>query len=461
MWWIATGLLGCSRLFEAPTAPPRSALAHSLRPTEASTLVVPVSMPLQDLAAVLHETLPMTLVDKKNEPPKDGKGNLLLDLKVDRQGPPELTGLVDGTVRLSLPLNLKGRARRAKKAKGLPIQGKLLLKADLDIGVADDWRLDPKVEFDHEWIEKPKVKIAGIPLGIAKRVDKKLEVRLPEVAQKAEDGLRANDRLKQAINAQWGRLATPRATRGEPAGWFHLRPETVYVSRLRASPTALLVTVGLRGPAELGLGEPPTVDPGPLPPVTEPPRHAGLRLPIDVGFDWAELSKWATAALAERKSEFLVDGVPFDVGEVEIYPSGERIAVGVDYVLGSTDQTAWLLAVPELDQKARTLRLEEFDYVVETWDFAAAAANSELLRDRVRGGLSQYLEFDYGMRLDEAVAKANARLTQVDLPGGGHVKARLDKVEVRDVALRDEILQVRTSVMGDAEVELAGGIAQP
>ncbi|MEO0602209.1 MAG: hypothetical protein AAF211_12280 [Myxococcota bacterium] len=63
--------------------------------------------------------------------------------------------------------------------------------------------------------------------------------------------------------------------------------------------------------------------------------------------------------------------------------------------------------------------------------------------------------------IDEAVAKANARLARIELPKGGSMSARLDEVEVRDVALREDVLLVRASVTGDAEVDLDGALASP
>ncbi|MEO0603169.1 MAG: DUF4403 family protein, partial [Myxococcota bacterium] len=277
-----------------------------------------------------------------------------------------------------------------------------------------------------------------------------------------ETALRDSDKLRTKLEEVWAKLREPQITKGEPPGWFAVRPDTVYLSRLRADRTHLNLTVGLKGIAAMGLGEAPNIEPVPLPPVARPPQQQGLRLPLDVGITWDELSRLATTQMDERRDQpLIVEGVELALAlaDVRIYPSEGRLAVGLRYDsdgdLWSSDGTAWLLAEPILDPETRKLRLDRFDYTVDTWDISLDIANSDLVRDGVRDAVGEYLAFDYGERITEAIAEVNERLAELELPdGGGVVRAHLDDVELGGVALLDDALVIRTVVSGEARVDL-------
>lgn len=457
-------LLACRCGDDRAGAPSRTPGQPIEDPPDPSALVVPLSLPLADLERILDGELPTVLVDQKDTPTKqDGSSKRLLDIRVERLGRPELSGLSDGRVRLVLPLAANIRAHKGK-GKGVVVTAAMRVAADIDMGIVEDWVLDPDLALSYEWLENPKLEIAGVKLGIKNKVDKRLEPKLPEIAAKVEDALRESDKLRTKVAEVWEKLGQPHRTKGDPPGWFAIQPDTVYLSRLTADATDLHLSVGLKGAAALGLGDPPPLEALPLPAISPPPPGAaGLRLPIDIGLAWDDLSKLASAELAKQQAEPIeAEGVAIDLSlldGVRIYPSGDRIAIGLDYThegdLWTSDGTAWLLAEPLLDAKARSLRLDNFDYTVDTWDLAVDAANADVVRDAVRDALAERLVFDYGSRIDEVLEKTNARLRELDLPkGGGTLNAHIRNVEVRGVTLLDEALLVRTHVTGSAEVAL-------
>ncbi|MEN0065677.1 MAG: DUF4403 family protein [Myxococcota bacterium] len=453
----------CGRDSDEEGVPPRVGAVFVEKPPPPSTVVVPLSLPIADLERLLHTELPMTLVDKENEEIKqDGKVKGLLDLTVVRTDTPELAGLPDGRVSLSLPLSAEAKLHKGRRPP-IKVTAAMRITTEVDLGLTEHWHLDSDLTLAYEWLEDPKFSVLGLKFNVRKKVDKKLEPKLPEIADKIEEALRKSDKLNQKMNQLWARIGEAQTTKGDPPGWFIVQPETVYLSRLTATETHLRLTAGLKGIAALGLGEPPSFERGPLPPIQPPPAAQGLRLPVDVGLSWDELSKLATEQVSNRKDKSLVvEGVELALAlaGVKIYPSGDRLAVGLGYrsdgEMWSSDGTAWLLAEPVVDPKARKLTLAGFDYTVDTWDLAVDVANSDLVRDGVRDSVAQHLEFDYGDKLDEAVAKVNDRIAELKLPNGaGVLKAHVDSVDLQGVELLEDALLIRTQVAGTAEVALA------
>ncbi|MEM6930888.1 MAG: DUF4403 family protein [Myxococcota bacterium] len=443
--------------------PPRVVPTLIDAPADPSTVVVPLSLPLADLERILHGELPMTLLDKADEPlKKDGEDSKwLFDVTIERLGRPQVTSLPDGRVRLALPLGANARVHKADR-KGIPITAGMTITADVDLGMTSNWALDPELELGYDWLDEPKVKIAGIKFNLRKKIDKRLEEKIPEIEDAVESALRDSDKLRTKLEEVWAKLGEPQRTKGDPPGWFAVRPEAVYLSRLRADRTNLNLTVGLKGIAAMGLGEAPEIEPVPLPPVARPPQEQGLRLPLDVGISWDELSRLASDQMDERRDQpLIVEGVELALAlaDVRIYPSEDRLAVGLRYQsdgeLWSSDGTAWLLAEPIVDPETRKLRLDRFDYTVDTWDISLDVANADPVRDGIRDAIGEYLAFDYGERIDDALAKANERLSELALPdGGGVVRARLDDVEIGGVAMLEDALVIRTIVSGEARVDL-------
>ncbi|MEO0605694.1 MAG: DUF4403 family protein, partial [Myxococcota bacterium] len=162
--------------------PPRVVQPIVEIPADPSTMVVPLSLPLADLERILHGEIPMTLLDKTDEPlKKDGEDSKwLLDVTIERLGRPQLSSLPDGRVRLALPLGADARVHKADR-KGIPVTAGMTITADVDLGMTSDWALDPDLELSYDWLDEPKVKIAGIKFNLRKKIDKRLGEKIPEI----------------------------------------------------------------------------------------------------------------------------------------------------------------------------------------------------------------------------------------------------------------------------------------
>ncbi|MEM6929804.1 MAG: DUF4403 family protein, partial [Myxococcota bacterium] len=344
----------------------------------------------------------------------------------------------------------------------IEVEGAMRATADIDLGLTEDWRLDPQIDLTYTWLGKPKARVLGLRLEVQRIVDKRLSPKLPDLARIVERALRKLDVIRKPVANAWAQLREPQPTKGEPPGWFAVRPETVYAGRLTSDRTHLHLVAGIRGIAAMGLGEAPALPAVELPPVAPPPPDPELCLPVSIALSWDELSVLANERLANNVDQpLVVEGVELALAlaGIEIYPSGDKLAVGLGYRsdgrLWSSNGTAWLLAEPRVDPETRKLQMSDFDYTVETMDFALGLANRDLVRDNVRQAVAGYLEFDYGERIDGALSEINARIADIELPkGAGLVHARLTDVDVRGVSLLEEALVIRTHVSGSAEVAL-------
>ncbi|MEM6928727.1 MAG: DUF4403 family protein, partial [Myxococcota bacterium] len=184
MWWMLL-LAACSPtdndVDEGVPLRAAGALAHD--PPEPSTLLVPISLPLVDLERILDHELPSVLVTKQGLPLKRRgvvKGSL--DVTVFRTGDPKLQGRDDGRVRLTMPLRAEVTLHKPRRPP-IEVEGAMRATADIDLGLTEDWRLDPQIDLTYTWLGKPKARVLGLRLEVQRIVDKRLSPKLPDLAR--------------------------------------------------------------------------------------------------------------------------------------------------------------------------------------------------------------------------------------------------------------------------------------
>ena len=457
---------------EPAQAPPRGAAVHTAPPPTASIIEVPLSMSLVDLQESVQGKLPQVFIEEKGREIHKG---VLADWTISRAGPVSLMGMADDRLRLVVPLSIDARAytarqvsrqeRRGRALSPASLDAKLTLTVDLDVDITEDWALSPEAEVSYAWAEAPVLEMGPLKLDITKAVDEKLQPKLPEIAEKVEARLRERDKLPGRIAQVWEQLTTPHALPRPESAWLVVEPTALFVTTPVIEGAALRMRAGMQGTVTTLLGEPPDRPALPLPrrsPAPPPgPDGGGLRLQVNAQVNWAELSAQASAALAGRSWPLEISGQSagtFTLSGAELYPTGEQIAVGLAYTaespLWSSDGTVWLTGRPALDVTEQRVRIEDFDYLIETWDLAVAGVNMDLVRDQIMEQLDQQLSFPFGEQIAEKLTLANSQLRSVDTPRGGHLTARLDAVEVRDLVLADEALVVLVELRGEARMRL-------
>ncbi len=435
---IATFVLAVVLLWPDPLPmPPRG--AHEAGPVEppVSTVVIPVSYPYEVFAEGLTKRLPEVFVDKRGEPLERG---YLLDLNAIRDG--EVQASHDGdALLLEVPISVTARvvdgkvvARRAAKGKpppkGVQVRANLVLEIRALLSLDEAWHMGADVAVSHRWRERPTLSIGILRLGIAKLADKQLNPKWEEVAQEVSTKLAEDDKLRAKIEEAWAEMTVAKQLSDDPETWLVTQPEALFASVPAMEEEGVALTIGLKGRFAVQVGgRPPEASTRALPPRMEPPAESGFQLALSTTLGWQSLSEQAAQRLVGAP---LSDQVDVRVTSVELYPSGDNVAValGLDADLPGyrTGGQVALVGRPVLSPEAQTVMVSDFGYGVQTQDVLLATVN-EWAAGSVVQAVAPRLVFPYGDLLHQARGRVAEQLASDPKLSGGLTE--LDVVGVR------------------------------
>lgn len=173
-------------------------------------------------------------------------------------------------------------------------------------------------------------------------------------------------------------------------------------------------------------------------PISDPAGKLSIALPLAA--DYPTINKLLNEQLKAQlaKTPIVTDTpagkVKVDITEVEIYPSGDRFAVGAKFKadvpgrIFNAKGTVWLTTLPIPAADGRSLRLSDIKLTRaidnELWSLLTAALNTQLVK-----ALDENSKVDFGKDIDNAVAKAKAVLADPKQTGG--VVVTVKKVDAK------------------------------
>ncbi|MEZ4318801.1 MAG: DUF4403 family protein [Myxococcota bacterium] len=454
------------------SGPPRGAAPVEVPEPDVSVLSLQVHIPYSTLQSAVQDRLPELLVDQEIEPNDATRVHLVI-----RRPMAVAFGPSDGDLKMTVPLDLqadlvlkRAAARRERMGKDPPRGATLTAGLELDLVTAytldADWKLVPDVTLTPRWTEPAVLAVGPLKLDITERVEEKLHEKLADTEAQIEARMAEQGDLRPRMDALWEGLATPRPLElsgqgsAPTATTLMAEPLALHATAPHAGPDGLDLDVGVTARFRVVTEVPELIELSALPAPT-PPTAGGLHLSVVAETSWADLENRARGTVTELSWPLSVDGVAeagtLEIDDLHLYPSGEHLVVGLDYRTESpvweTAGTLYLQAIPRLGDD-RTVVLEDFDFSVESDDWATAPVNAELLRARVREHVRERLVLPYGDELDARMAGMNASLASYELARGGTFSGELSGITVQDVFLTDAGLGVLATFTGSGSVTL-------
>ena len=433
-------------------APPRVTAPVEL-PIQESQIVVPVRAPLARITAAAEKAVPRTLwsieqsgvVCIKASRLKVGGARLKVtpDFKCTitgqvTRGPLRITGRGQ-RLRLSMPVSAQLGARNVAGVLRETATASAVVTADIQLGVARDWRPTADVALAYDWKDAPHIDFLGRRIELASRADPKLRAVLDDLERTLPGELAKLD-LRRSVEAAWRAGFTDiSVNRANPPVWMRVTPKALGYGGHRVVGRDVEMVLALKATTEGFVGDrPDTPTPTPLPPPTRQGSSTGLRLLLPVIADYRELEPVVLKALTKLNAKGIdvprVGRVEATFHRVTIYPTeGGRVAVGVEAEARRASSNrpvrgvVWLSAVPVNAPGATRIEWQDLQIVSQT-DREALNLLLELFRaklvgDEVRNALALNLQGDY----DKLLAKARAAVAQKQI-GDVRLEATIDEV---------------------------------
>lgn len=387
------------------------------------------------------------------------------DFSASRTGDVTITPVGDNTIRMSLPVSfsgsgvVRGGVASAIKADKKNFKGTLVVDADLTPRLTEDWCPQIDASVTYRWTSEPKVEIVGGVWEDAKdQVEEKLNEILPELVSEAKKAIDCN-KFRDEIAAVYGSKSFPVSIPSVGQIHINVQPTDIGFSSLKVEPTivkaAALVTANVEAATT-----PLTPEATPLPKlkfIDDVPPRMSLNVPVRVSY--ADLTKAVSHAVAGKtfEQDTPVGKVVVKIKGAEIYPSSEKLVVGIDISadlpssLLDTQGSVYLLATPKIENGTRVV-LADSNYS-QTLDNAFWSVVATLFEGQIRDAISKRATYDLTADFDKAKGElANKLNDPATIPGW---KVVLNEVDMRvgRVAVADKELAVEGLFSALATIE--------
>ncbi len=428
---LLLALAGCAR---HPDPAPHQVDTPVRLPDAASTIVVPISARLSDLAAAIDDQVPRALWSIDRVEPRcvpaqhvsvfGAKLKVLPDLScriVGRvtRGRITLGGHGD-TLRLDMPVHAVVSARDIGGIiKQQTATDDARVHADIHLSVRPDWTPAATMKISYDWTDAPGVTLFGKRISFTDKADAKLAGVIAGLERDLPRELGKVD-ARDKVAAAWRQGFTSiLLNRDNPPVWLRITPQQLGFGGYRVADGRLNLTASVLARTETFVGPRPADPvPTPLPSLARRIDSPALAFQMPVLADYAQLEPVLARALGRlaRKGIVIPKLGPVDArfGKVTMYATdGGRLAVGVQVrarlqsgVLGDTSGEVWLTGVPYNAPSSERIEIRDLQLTGNTDSHSVnlllALFRTPSLLDTIRDGLTQDFAKDYARILGSA-----------------------------------------------------------
>jgi len=367
-----------------------------------SELSVPVYYPLADLEALANKKLNNKIIEANiaiNQ--KDDS----LFLSIARFKPIKLDYDGDRGITYSLPVQITGTVKY--KVAGLnvgnktPIEAKIIVTLFSDLYLDKNWNLAPQTQLRKiEWIQEPKLNVAGIKFNLKPPLEKALESNQDKIIEKLDRSAKDMIKIEKVVTKLWNDMHKPiRINRKVIPVW--LKPELSEMNgRLLArSKDTLMIEVGLKATLRNVFDS--VAASGKVPPLPRFKRKEkntpGLTafMLATIPFDKVnQVLKQVTDTM-----KFSFPGHKVHIRDAEMYGSGDGLAIRIG-LRGDLKADVFLRGNVGFDTLTQKLELQNFAFDIDSENSLIGAADwlaHDVIITRIKPYLSVPMEHTFGM----------------------------------------------------------------
>ena len=477
---------GCKRAHDYPE-PPRSTSKPDFA-QDTSTLSVPVSLSLDDLQRGLESRTPRRLwsIDEQRDKCVPGQQVKAFGAKVKIT--PDIGCRIVGQVTrggialagsgqritITMPVRAAISARNVGGVlKGETATGSAVVRADVRISMARDWRARAKVQISYGWTDPPGIDFLGQRIKFAQRADRELATVIAQLERDLQAEI-DRVRVRPTVESAWKQgFAVINLNRERPPAWLRVTPTGLGLSSYAIRGRKLNLTIAAEAITETFVGDKPAKpEPTPLPPQIAPLREKGLRVFVPVVADYAQLEPVVLRALRKLAARGIklqdIGHVEADFQKVTIYATDNgRLAVGIEAKVEPVSETLgtrfgkspgriWLTGLPRNQPDSQVIEVEDLQIFGEADGMAAdlliQLMSSVSVREEIAAALTQDFSRDYDRVLD-AARRAIARRREGDF----WLSATIDEVHHGPVQVTGAGLFLPAIAIGHGEIAFSPG----
>jgi hypothetical protein len=390
---------------------------------------------------------------------------------VQRTGPISVANGSNNTLVLSVPLKVEGRGGlRGDGARLVGLDAKnfrasVIVGATVGADIGSDWCPVVTVTPSFNWTETPRVEIVErVWTVVTGQVEPQLRSKLDEMAAKVRESINC-DQFRTEVRRVWRVHALP-IQLPQVAAFANITPISMGFSGVTVTPEQIRFAIGLRANTELGTVAAEERSIGELPPLArlqDAPGHLALSIPVRVQYGVMQ------EALSQvfRDRSFVQDTpagkATVQVKNVFVYPSGERLALGVECAaqmprrLLDVGGRIYLTVRPSIDAEKMVVRLvdPQFARILNNDVWSAA---SVVFENQIKELITKHAAYDFAGDVEKLTTEIRHRLADPTLAPGLRINVRDVSTSVKTILPEADSLAtlLRASIGVDIMIDPLG-----
>ncbi len=425
-----------------------------------STVHVPVSIGLADLERQINQQVngliyeDNSLTDNDNDQfmTKVWKREPILLSVPNENGP-------DSLFHFRVPLRIWAKA--GVKVLGFMQYQETEFALDLNFvtrfALGTDWRVSTTTTAEgYNWINKPKLKIAGFEIPVTSLVARQIDKNLGTITRKLDEQVRDKIDLKTPVLNAWNVVRQPYLLSEKYRTWLLVVPRRILMKPFEVRNRTIYSTIGLEGYTLTQTGPKPDVKPATSLPdlslATTVPNDFRIQLLSEVPY--TEATRLASEQFVGKSYDFRDGAYQITITDIDLYPNNNNLIIKAG-LTGSIKGDIYLRGVPYYDPQTRTISLRDLTYDLDTRNVLYRTA-SWLLQGSFARMMEKQLTIPVGDQLDEATKALQARLTNNPIVKGVILNGKIDHVTPEQVYLTAQSLLAVVNAGGKVNVEVNG-----
>jgi hypothetical protein len=439
-WFALLATAACSA--PKPLTRPMENYATNLS-DKRSSIYIPVAIKISTLEKTVNAQLEGVLYEDKDL--RDGDRMMI---RATKAAPIKL-GLDGQTISFTVPAAIWVRYDAGITV--VDAQGKIAIDFKTAYNVKPDWSLSTQTTIaNYRWLEKPVLKIAGINLPVGLLADLALQNMRKTIAGAIDEAVTTDLGIGKMVADTWKSMFRPTQISADYNTWLIVNPLGIGMTPIRVSADTMTTTIVVEARPRITVGDaPPAFSERPLPPYTQfSNQEPGFSIFLPAEVSYTEAQRLAGKEIigetyTSGKRAVTVEGI-------EIYGQGEEVILNLS-MSGSYNGSVYLKGRPFYNAARNAIEVEGLDFTLETRNFLVKSG-AWLLKSTLRKRLQESLDFYLRYNLEESRKALEKQLNEYSLAGGFRLQARVDQLDVGNVALRPDGFMVEINLKGNIEV---------
>lgn len=373
--------------------------------------------------------------------------------------------LLAAPVRIYGNVGLRGKTAQELGLKNKKVDADITVKITLDFGLKEDWNAYANVKIEHQWNSPPRIELLkGKHVTFTKQADKFISKKLKEVPGLINSKLSSLD-LKGIVSKSWKAYSIPlKQLPLEEEVNLSITPKQAVISDIIYNIDALTMAVGLKIQTGLHLGKKPITKK-----LTQPilskikTSKPAFKLYLPVYVDYKVIEKQINQALKSKsfKQKTDVGDININIKEIFVYPSNEKIVIGVKFNADVNDEhlkttgKLFLVSKPVLNKAGTSLRLTEVSF---SRDFNNALLNAitYVFKTKINTLIETKAHYDLTESIKETLTVMKTELDKNQKDSKFKVHLNRPKLRLSQVVVGSKQLILESKLTGFVDVQLNG-----